>query len=631
MENKDGLDLSDFIDPDECARNLFSKYIRFPTPIKPSEWAERYRVVGSTSARSGPWSFDVTPYLRDIHDAVLEPGITDVVVMVSAQCGKTETLINLAGWLAHNDPSNILMVMPTDQMAREFSKARLDQAIMLSPALKDIFPAVGKKTRDSTILTKGFKGGRISLTGSNSPVSASSRPIRCVLADEIDRWGLQTTSDEGSMVSLVAARTASYPNAIRVWVSTPTTDMESEIYRKFKLGDQRKYFVTCPDCGLEQTLKFGNLKYDAKDVTTARFHCEDSNCQARWGDSEKQELVANGHWRPTETPIDPSVVSFHLWKGYSNFTRINTIASEFIEKKNDPFLLRTFVNTTLGEPFVVRQETSSLDQLPRAEIELDQLPNEIAWLVAAVDVQHNHAYYTISAFGYNPVYSQLPQQVRQHTWILKNGLVNGKTEASPIDPEGLWCKLMTELGEVNYTRRDGVEVPLAAIAIDSGYATQHVYQFVNYWEERSKHWWQDRPQFIRTIYAVKGDGMTELAYRRASPKHVMKNGLIRPDLHSVGTNPIKDYLSQEIMDEHSSSITLREAICTDDYIDQLQSEYRTVQNRQGKEYSRWEHDKRISPRNDYLDTLVYTQWLRMQLNKGVTQYIQRQYLKNSGQ
>lgn len=623
------LDLSEFIDPELRAREIFAKYIRFPTPIKPSEWAEKHRVVGSTSARSGQWDFAVTPYLREIHDAVLEPGVTDVVVMVSAQCGKTETLINLAGWLAHNDPSSILMVMPTEQMAREFSKSRLDQAIMLSPALQDIFPTVGKKTRDSTILTKGFKGGRISLTGSNSPVSASSRPIRCVLADEIDRWGLQTTNDEGSMVSLVAKRTASYPNAIRVWVSTPTTDMESEIYRKYKQGDQRHYFITCPDCGLEQTLKFKNLRYDKKDVTTARFHCEDTHCQARWGDSEKQELVAAGHWRPTEEPADPSVVSFHLWQGYSSFTRIRTIAAEWLEKKNDPFLLRTFVNTVLGEPYVIRQETSSLDELPREEIELDQLPNEIAWLVAAVDIQHDHAYYTISGLGYNPVYSQLPQQVRLHTWVLQTGVVKGKTQASPIDPEGLWCRLMTEFGEVDYTRNDGIEVPLVSIAIDSGYASQHVYGFVNYWEKRSQKWWEDRPTFRRSIYAIKGDGMTSLPLRRPSPKHVMKSGLIRPDLHSVGTNPIKDLLSREIMDENSSSLTLREAICTDDFIAQLQSEYRTVQSRGGKEFSRWIHDKRISPRNDYLDTLVYTHWLRMQLDRGIVQYIQRQNIANS--
>lgn len=56
-----------------------------------------------------------------------------------------------------------------------------------TPALRD---KINEKSRTAgnTIFKKAFPGGRITMTGANSPTELRSRPIRILLADEIDAY-----------------------------------------------------------------------------------------------------------------------------------------------------------------------------------------------------------------------------------------------------------------------------------------------------------------------------------------------------------------------------------------------------------------------------------------------------------
>ncbi len=120
-------------------------------------------------------------------DAVCDPSVRQVVAMTSAQVGKSEILLNVVGYFVDQDPSPILMLQPTVEMAESFSKDRLAPMLRDTPALRG--KVADPRARDSgnTTLHKRFPGGHVTLAGANSPASLASRPIRVVLCDEVDR------------------------------------------------------------------------------------------------------------------------------------------------------------------------------------------------------------------------------------------------------------------------------------------------------------------------------------------------------------------------------------------------------------------------------------------------------------
>jgi len=55
-------------------------------------------------------------------DACSDPEIREVVVMAGAQLGKSEAILNIIGYHIENDPSPILVLQPTVEMAQAFSR-----------------------------------------------------------------------------------------------------------------------------------------------------------------------------------------------------------------------------------------------------------------------------------------------------------------------------------------------------------------------------------------------------------------------------------------------------------------------------------------------------------------------------
>jgi len=71
-----------------------------------SQWADEYRFLSSeASAEPGKWHTDRAPYQREMMDAVNDPRTEMVVIMSSAQVGKTEIINNIIGYNVHLDPS----------------------------------------------------------------------------------------------------------------------------------------------------------------------------------------------------------------------------------------------------------------------------------------------------------------------------------------------------------------------------------------------------------------------------------------------------------------------------------------------------------------------------------------------
>ena len=239
-----------------------SKQFKPPQKLKVSEWADQHRILTSdSSAESGKWRTSRAEYQRGIMDAVVEREVERVVIMSSSQVGKTEIINNILGYYISQDPSPILIIQPTLEMSRTWSKDRLNPMITSAPVLKTKVREARTKDSENTILHKRFDGGHLSIVGANSASGLASRPIRILLCDEIDRYPF-SAGVEGDSIQLATARTKTFWNRKIVMCSTPTIDGESRLQSAFEASDKRYYYVACPECNHYQTLIWANVAWD---------------------------------------------------------------------------------------------------------------------------------------------------------------------------------------------------------------------------------------------------------------------------------------------------------------------------------------------------------------------------------
>ena len=99
-----------------------------PPEMTLSEWADQFaRLPAGTSAEPGRWRIQNMPYQREIMDAITDIAVKKVVIMSAAQIGKTAMIINVIGYYVHYDPSPIMVIQPTIDMAEKFSKEKYKQ------------------------------------------------------------------------------------------------------------------------------------------------------------------------------------------------------------------------------------------------------------------------------------------------------------------------------------------------------------------------------------------------------------------------------------------------------------------------------------------------------------------------
>ena len=217
-----------------------------PPELTLSQWADRYRMLSAeSSAEPGRWHTDKAPYQREIMDAIGDPHVRKVIIMSAAQIGKTDAFIlNTIGYYMDYAPAPMLCMQPTLDMGQTFSKDRLAPMLRDTPELRD---KVDTKSRYSgnTILKKNFPGGHITIVGANSATGLASRPIKVLLADEVDRYP-QSAGTEGDPLSLAQKRQTTFWDKKTVMVSTPVIKGHSRIETEFKPIHKRRVECSLP-------------------------------------------------------------------------------------------------------------------------------------------------------------------------------------------------------------------------------------------------------------------------------------------------------------------------------------------------------------------------------------------------
>ncbi len=564
--------------------------LRPPPKLTVSSWADSFRRLSpEASAEPGQWLTSRAEYQRGILDAFNDPAIDTVVVMTSAQVGKTEILNNVVGFFVAQDPAPILVVQPTLDMAQTWSKDRLAPMLRDTPVLQGLVKDPRARDSGNTTLHKIFPGGHITACGANSPSSLASRPIRIVLCDEVDRYPISAGS-EGDPVSLAKKRAATFWNRKLGLFSTPTNKGHSRIEKAFDESDQREFFVCCPHCNTAQTLKWAQVRWDEGKPETAHYVCED--CGAVWTDADRIRAIRAGTWIAKEP--GKRIAGFRLSGLYSPWTPLESAVIDFLEAKKQPATLRVFVNTFLGETW--EEQGESLDDYQVAERREEfgeTLDKSILILTAGVDVQDDRLEVEIVGWGKD-----------EESWSVDYRTIYG----DPSSP-AVWQDLDVALGQ-EFEREDGKILIVRSACIDSGgHHTNSVYNYV-------------RPREGKRIFAIKGvGGEGKPIVGRPSTNNI---GKIR--LFPVGVDTAKELLYSRLkITEAGAGYCHFPTSRSDEYFRQLTAEKYVTRYHKG--FARREFVK-VRPRNEALDVRVYAMSALAILNLNLTAIHNRQFMQH---
>ena len=379
--------------------NNTKKIFNPPPELKISEWADRHRRLSpENSAEAGQWNTTRAEYQREIMDVFNDPNIQRIVVMTSSQVGKTELVLNAIAYYMDQDPSPMLVVQPTLAMAQSFSKDRLAAMIRDSKKIKGLVAEAKSRDSGNTVLHKRFPGGHLSLVGSNSAAGLASRPIRVLLLDEVDRYELSAGS-EGSPTDLAIARTKTFWNRKIYMCSTPTIKGISKIEAAFEESDKRFYMVPCPECNTKQRLLWKNVIWDENKPETAHYVCEE--CGSVIDESKKPWMLKHGEWQATETSVDTA--GFHISELYSPWSTWASMAQNFLEAKKMPEMLKTFINTSLGESWEEQGDGAEYEGLLARRLNYDaqNIPESVLVLTCGADCQKDRIEVQVMGWGRN--------------------------------------------------------------------------------------------------------------------------------------------------------------------------------------------------------------------------------------
>jgi len=538
-----------------------------PPNLKISDWADAYRKLSpESSAEAGAWRTDRAPYQREIMDAFNDPDIQRIAFIKSAQVGATEILLNVIGYYIDQDPAPMLIMQPTLQMAQAFSKDRLATMIRDSEKIRDCVKDPRSRDSGNTVLSKKFAGGNLNIVGSNSASGLASRPIRIVLADEVDRYE-SSAGAEGDPISLATKRTTTFWNKKIYMCSTPTIKGLSRIETAFEESDKRYYHVPCPECNVKQVLKWKNVVWDENKPETANYACNE--CGSIIDESKKQWMLKHGEWIASEPKSDTA--GFHISELYSVWSTWADMAKSFLEAKKQPEMLKTWINTALGESWEEQGETIEHEELLERRLNYDSvtIPEAVLVLTAGVDTQKDRLELQMVGWGVN-----------YESWVIEYKIFWGDPNASNV-----WQELDNYLKK-RFKTETGRVLTISCTCIDSGgHHTNQVYQFT-------------KPRQGRRVFAIKGLSQAgkPIANR---PTFVGKNKAV---LYGVGVDSAKEAIFARLSSEPEDT-TLH--FCSDldeEYFKQLTAEKRVTKFVRGRKTLIW---KQIRPRNEALDTLVY--------------------------
>jgi len=578
-----------------CAlyRNSLSDSIKPDPTLTYTQWADSYfSLPRESTAEYGRFRSSRTPFIREILDELSPSSPTEVVVLIKPTqlAGTTIALIFLTGMIDLY-PGPALMILPTDALARSFSKKKLEKTI------KAVLRLQGKvklpKSRDSgnTILQKEYPGGSLMLTGSNSGASYRSESIKYLVLDDFDGFEIDI-GGEGSPEELADRRTGSFPGRKIFINSTITKKGASNIEQAFEHSSQGLFNVPCPHCGTLQYLEWGGvdaefgIKFKRDEngiVVDAWYQC--NHCRKRIDESAKPGMAEAGVF-VHECP-ERKVRGYKYNALVTPIGWINSwvyISQKYVEavaelRKGKPAKYITWLNSFMSEAYEERGDQPDWVVLKtRAEpYKFLTVPKGGFFLTMGTDTQDNRLVVVIRAWG-----------KYEESWLVYCGELWG----DPEQPE-VWVQ-HDQLLSRPFPHVDGSELHIISSAVDTGgHKTQAVY---NYCRIRAPR-----------VIAVKGASQTgKPVVGRPTQQDVTWKGekiVNGVQLWPLGVDTAKGVIYSRLKQSKPGPGCYHWPMgIEDDYYMQLTAEKQITRYHKGFPKSEW---VKVRERNDYLDAEIY--------------------------
>ena len=305
----------------------------------PSKWARNYRIMPAPFP--GKWTPGPAPWTLGMHDseAMLNVG------QKAAQLGYTETLLNITFFKIDIEHKDCLYILPSKTPdASEFSAARFDIALELSPHLTNLFSNV------KNVGHKRAGAANLYIRGSNSRSGLKSIPVGFIAMDEVDEMNQDN-------IPLAEERTSGQPES-QIWkISTPTIP-NIKINAAYQATTQEHYVFKCIHCS--QRIE---LTWPESIVMTAE-HKDDPNiknsylictkCKGVLPHETKRDWLSvdNAEWVPFGDP-NHDARGFYINQLYSIASQPWKIVKKYFEGLIDKPSEQEFFNSKMGLPHIV--------------------------------------------------------------------------------------------------------------------------------------------------------------------------------------------------------------------------------------------------------------------------------------
>ena len=581
------------------------KSLEVDPPMTAVEWADKYFYMSSESSYGeGKWTTEF--FQVALLNAMGNDLIHELNLPKSARIGYTKMLMaNIAYKLKHKKRS-ICMWSPTDDDAKGIMKKHVDPMIRDVPLIRAMAPWFGKKHKDNTEDQKTFDNRKVLWwLGGKAAGNYREKSPDEVGYDELSSFDADI-NHEGSPTFLGDKRLegATFPKSIRG--STPKLAGSCQITRAAEESAYLlRFHIRCPHCNTEQTLKWGGkdepfgLKWskdERGEVDKAWYLCESgSGCafehheMIEAGPSGRYICEKTGVWTrdsmewfgPDDAPIPtPRRLTFHIWTIYSTFTTWVKIADERVKAGKDRGKLKTFVNTTLGEPWE-EDLTERVDwELlhARREVYASEVPVRAVVLTGGIDTQDDRYELRVWAWG-----------AGEESWLVYRRVLYGDPSSAVLKR-----KVGLELHRM-FTRADGAVMRVERWCWDSG--GHHSGDVREESRKHGVHW-------VIPIFGASVYGKPIASFPRRKEKKS------KTYLTEVGTDNAKEVIYNRLKLQPDGNrpvpglvhFPADDQICDGDELKQLTSETKKWVMARGRRVLRWDASKR---RNEALDCFVY--------------------------
>ncbi|EPD1612315.1 phage terminase large subunit family protein [Escherichia coli] len=452
--------------------------LNIPVPLTTVQWADQHYYLPKESSYT-PGQWETLPFQVAIMNSMGNDRIRTVNLIKSARVGYTKMLLGVEAYFIEHKSRNSLLFQPTDSAAEDFMKSHVEPTIRDVPVLLELAPWFGRKHRDNTLTLKRFSSGvGFWCLGGAAAKNYREKSVDVVCYDELSSFE-PDVEKEGSPTLLGDKRIEGsvWPKSIRG--STPKIKVFCQIEKAANESAHfMRFYVPCPHCGEAQYLKFGDdattfgLKWEKGKPETVYYLCEHNGCAIRQSELDQTD----GRWICDNTGMwtrdgltfysagdeeipPPRSISYHIWTAYSPFTTWVQIVYDWLDALKDPNGVKTFINTTLGEPYEEAvAEKLSFELLLEKVCHYDaQVPLRVVYLTAGIDSQKNR--YEIYVWGWAP---------GEEAFLIDKQIIMGR----PEDEDTL--KRVDAVIRKKYRHADGTEISISRVCWDTGGIDQDI-------------------------------------------------------------------------------------------------------------------------------------------------------------